>query len=105
MIRDLNELPSEKDLSRAELAAMGIVPSIHTPKKTFETAFSEMKIDGRTLSAFCQASWDSYTMDLKISIPMEFSELKTLEVFQEILDDVVKTMRKEKGAEKSVFLP
>lgn len=104
-MKDLNELPSENDFSREELAAMGIVPSIHTTTKTFETTFNEMKVDGRMLSAQCQAKWDSYSMDIRISLPMEFSELKTLDVFQEILDDVVKTMRKEKGSEKSVFLP
>ena len=100
---DINSLPSQNDLSKEALSALGIFPTIHTTKKSMETTYNEMKLDGRMFAAQCEATWDSYGFDIKISIPMEMSEPKILEVFQSILDDVIKTMQKEKGSDSSVF--
>ena len=104
-MQNINDLPSQENLTREELIALGIVPTIHTPRQVIEKTFSELKVDGRIYAGNSIVTWDSYDFDIKIRVPMILSELKVKDIFQTVLDDVVKTMREMKDGNKKIWLP
>lgn len=74
----------------------GVVPAIQMPNRCIEVVHNELKEDARIYAAETKITWDDYDFEVRMKIPMIFSEQRTMEVFQSVLDDVVKTMRREK---------
>lgn len=71
------------------------VPHIDYATRHEEAVYNEMKEDGRLYSAESKMSWDNYDINVHVKIPMIFSEQRILEVFQSVLDDLIKVKRKE----------
>lgn len=93
---NISRLPRITDLSMSELYALGIRPiEVPDPAKKKEAIHNELKPDGRICAAESKVTWDSYDLEIKIRIPMIFSEVRTMEVFQSVLDSVIETMRAE----------
>ena len=92
---DLSSYPDTSQMSLSDLHAQGVYPHIETPKRVMESVYNELKPDGRLYSAESKVTWDKYDFEIHIKVPMIFSEKRTMEVFQEVLDDVIRQMRSE----------
>ena len=90
-----NDVLDTNGMSLNDLHEIGIVPHIKTPKRVMEDTYNELKPDGTLCAAESKVTWDKYDFEIHIKLPIEMSDQKVLEVFQDILDRVVKQMRDE----------
>lgn len=105
MIGDFSELPDTSKMSLNELHQMGIYPNLDFYKNTShrEVTYNEMKEDGKIYSAYSKMTWDKYDVEVQIKIPRIMSDTKVLEIFQSILDNVVRTIRGENDNRFGIF--
>lgn len=74
---------------------MDVYPHIEYSDRKNEAIYNELQDDGKIYSAESKMTWDNYDIELRIKIPMILSDERILEIFQGILDDLIKVKKKE----------
>lgn len=74
---------------------MDVYPHIEYSDRKNEVIYNELQDDGKVYSAESKMTWDNYDIELRIKIPMILSDERILEIFQGILDDLIKVKKKE----------
>lgn len=92
---DFENVPDTSKMSLEEMHAHGVYPVIEEPKRLYTACYQEKTRDFRLYSAYAEVKWDKYDFDIKVKIPMIMSEQKILEIFQDILDNVISERRAE----------